>query len=109
MCVVLLLIFILAPVASLAAQAQDYAAWSKKNPDGSWTRITEIAVATSSLPSLEPKDIGKFCPAYKNLPRKKKGSGSGWVCFRPWRNSKVPLILKRLPEGPPKTYSEGGV
>jgi hypothetical protein len=71
-CVVLLLIFILAPVASLAAQAQDYAAWSKKNPDGSWTRITEIAVATSSLPSLEPKDIGKFCPAYKNLPRKKR-------------------------------------
>ncbi|SET34314.1 Transglycosylase SLT domain-containing protein [Nitrosospira multiformis] len=72
MCVVLLLIFILAPVASLAAQAQDYAAWSKKNLDGSWTRTTEIAVATSSLPSLEPKDIGKFCPTYKHLPHEKR-------------------------------------
>src|SRR5687768_6121134 len=39
----------------------------------------------------------------------KKGFSSGWVCFRPWRNSKVTLILKRLPEGPPKTYSEGGI
>lgn len=68
--VFLLLIFILTPVASLAAQ--DYAAWSKKNLDGSWTRTAEIAVATSSLPSLEPKDIGKFCPAYKRLPRKKR-------------------------------------
>ena len=72
MCVVLLLVFILAPVASLAAQAQDYAAWSKKNPDGSWTRTTEIAVAASSLPSVVPKDIGKFCPTYKRLPRKKR-------------------------------------
>lgn len=72
MCVVLLLIFILAPAASLAAQAQDYAAWSKKNLDGSWTRTTEIAVATSSLPSVVPKDIGKFCPTYKRLPRKKR-------------------------------------
>ena len=66
----LLLIFILTPAASLAAQ--DYAAWSKVNLDGSWTRTTEIAVATSSLPSLEPKDIGKFCPTYKRLPRKKR-------------------------------------
>ncbi|HKX54403.1 MAG TPA: diguanylate cyclase [Nitrosospira sp.] len=66
----LLLIFILTPVASLAAQ--DYAAWSKKNPDGSWTRTAEIAVAASSLPSLEPKDIGKFCPTYKRLPPKKR-------------------------------------
>ncbi len=72
MCVVLLLIFMLAPVASFAAQAQDYAAWSKKNLDGSWTRITETAVDTSSLPSAVPKDIGKFCPAYKHLPRKKR-------------------------------------
>lgn len=72
MSVVLLLIFILAPVASLAAQAHDYAAWSKKNPDGSWTRITEIAVATSSLPSVVPRDIGRFCPAYKHLPRQKR-------------------------------------
>jgi hypothetical protein len=71
-CVVLLLIFILAPAASLAAQAQDYAAWSKKNLDGSWTRTTEIAVATSSLPSVVPQDIGKFCPTYKRLPRKKR-------------------------------------
>lgn len=72
MCVVLLLIFILGPIASLAAQAHDYAAWSKKNPDGSWTRITEVAVAASSLPHLEPKDIGKFCPAYRHLPSKKR-------------------------------------
>ena|SRR5687768_14971513 len=68
--VFLLPIFTLASVASLAAQ--DYAAWSKKNTDGSWTRTAEIAVAASSLPSLEPKDIGKFCPTYKRLPRKKR-------------------------------------
>ncbi len=72
MCAVLLLIFMLAPVASLAAQAHDYAAWSKKNLDGSWTRTTETAVAASSLPSAVPRDIIRFCPAYKHLPRKKR-------------------------------------
>lgn len=44
---------------------QDYAAWAKKNTDGSWTAAAEAAVASSNLPGAVPKDIDKFCPGYK--------------------------------------------
>jgi len=49
---------------STLAAAQDYAAWAKKNTDGSWTAATEVAVARSQLTSAIPTDIEKFCPAY---------------------------------------------
>ena len=51
---------------STLATAQDYAAWAKKNTDGSWTAATEAAVANSELSSVVPADIEKFCPAYTN-------------------------------------------
>lgn len=47
------------------AVADDYAAWAKKNPDGSWTASAESAVASSGLTSAIPSDIDKFCPAYR--------------------------------------------
>ena len=45
------------------AQA-DYAAWSKKNLDGSWTAITEGAVRASALTKSVPTDVANFCPGY---------------------------------------------
>lgn len=49
---------------STGAVAQDYAAWAKKNPDGSWTAATEAAVLKSRLTSTIPTDIQNFCSAY---------------------------------------------
>lgn len=57
-----LTLFAPACVASL-----DYAAWAKKNRDGSWTRAAETAVANSPLSRLNPADITKFCPSYPQL------------------------------------------
>src|SRR5215510_5826941 len=53
-------LIVLAPLAC----AEDYAAWARKNPDGSWTAAAEAAVAASSLPQAVPADIDKFCPGY---------------------------------------------
>lgn len=50
---------------SIAAHADDYGAWRKKNTDGSWSKFTEEAVKSSSLPKTVPTDIENFCPAYK--------------------------------------------
>ena len=44
--------------------ADDYAAWAKKNLDGSWTAAAESAVGASALPSSQPSDVQKFCPGY---------------------------------------------
>jgi hypothetical protein len=51
-------------ILSVNAAAQDYAAWAKKNSDGTWTAATEAAVASSQLTTAVPTDIQKFCPAY---------------------------------------------
>ncbi|PUE24775.1 transglycosylase SLT domain-containing protein [Limnohabitans sp. Jir72] len=50
---------------SREAFAKDYAAWAKKNIDGTWTAAAEKAVSASSLTSSVPIDIVKFCPAYE--------------------------------------------
>lgn len=52
-------------VAPSTAFAQDYAAWAKKNTDGSWTAAAEAAVAKSGLARAVPTDIDRFCPAYR--------------------------------------------
>lgn len=58
---------------------QDYAAWSEKNQDGSWTRITEQAVAQSHLVRLIPADVQNFCPLYASLPTQQRGKF--WVAL----------------------------
>jgi hypothetical protein len=60
------LTFLIASTMTMTAQANDYGAWRKKNTDGSWTRFTEEAVKSSSLPKAVPADIDKFCPGYKS-------------------------------------------
>ena len=57
----------------------DYAAWSEKNPDGSWTRITERAVAQSPLVKLVPADVQNFCPRYASLPQQQRSQF--WVAL----------------------------
>ena len=47
--------------------ADDYAAWSATNRDGTWTRAAENAVAATSLPDQVPRDIRKFCARYSEL------------------------------------------
>ena len=47
--------------------SEDYAAWSFVNRDGSWTQVTERAVAATSLSDQSPKDIQTFCPRYPTL------------------------------------------
>jgi|GEM_PF-3103577 hypothetical protein len=51
----------------------DYAAWSTKNRDGSWTKTAESAVIRSALVNTVPADIGYFCPSYPNLNRLDRG------------------------------------
>lgn len=60
-------------------KSADYAAWSGKNPDGSWTRLTEQAVAQSPLVSLVPADVQQFCPRYASLPAQQRGKF--WVAL----------------------------
>lgn len=57
----------------------DYAAWSVENPDGSWTRITEQAVAQSPLVQLIPADVQNYCPSYARLTQKQRGQF--WVAL----------------------------
>ncbi|KKL01402.1 transglycosylase [Rheinheimera mesophila] len=57
----------------------DYAAWSEHNRDGSWTRITEQAVAQSPLVSLVPADVQNFCPRYASLARQQRSQF--WVAL----------------------------
>lgn len=57
----------------------DYAAWSAKNPDGSWTRMTELAVTQSPLVRLVPTDIHNFCPLYASL--KQQERSKFWVAL----------------------------
>ena len=64
----LLLLFLLC----VGAQASDFAAWAKKNPDGSWTKTALEAVSTSLLASSIPDDIQRFCPAYQTLDTDKR-------------------------------------
>jgi hypothetical protein len=45
----------------------DYAAWRNANMDGTWTRVTEAAVAKSTLPASQPADVERFCPRYPTL------------------------------------------
>lgn len=54
-------------VSSCASAASDYAAWAKANPDGTWTEITEKAIAASTLATHVPSDVAKFCPTYEKL------------------------------------------
>jgi hypothetical protein len=60
-----ILLVALALLAATSVLSQDYAAWAKKNTDGSWTAFAENAVANSNLPNTFPADIDKFCPGYK--------------------------------------------
>lgn len=60
-------------------KSADYAAWSEKNRDGSWTRITEQAVAQSPLVKLVPADIHNFCPLYARLPQQQRNQF--WVAL----------------------------
>lgn len=53
-------------LAAFPALAEDYAAWAKKNLDGSWTAATEAAVQASGLSGSTPTDVEIFCPAYKD-------------------------------------------
>lgn len=62
----LAIILTILTTSAIAAQADDYGAWRKKNADGSWTQFAEEAVKSSSLPKAVPTDIEKFCPAYKS-------------------------------------------
>lgn len=57
----------------------DYAAWSEKNRDGSWTRMTELAVAQSPLVKLVPADVQSFCPLYASLPQQQRSKF--WVAL----------------------------
>ncbi|MCA1931093.1 transglycosylase SLT domain-containing protein [Rheinheimera sp.] len=58
---------------------KDYAAWSEKNKDGSWTRITEQAVAMSPLVKLVPADVQSFCPRYASLAQQQRSQF--WVAL----------------------------
>jgi hypothetical protein len=49
-----------------ALAADDYA-WASANPDGTWTRIAEKAIAASGLAAQVPSDAAKFCPHYAKL------------------------------------------
>lgn len=60
-------------------KSSDYAAWSENNRDGSWTRITEQAVAQSPLSKLVPADIQNFCPRYASLPQQQRSKF--WVAL----------------------------
>ena len=60
------LIVILAVITTSPAFAHDYAAWAKKNTDGSWTAAAEAAVGASGLPDSIPRDVEAFCPSYKS-------------------------------------------
>lgn len=60
-------------------KSTDYAAWSEKNRDGSWTRITEQAVARSPLAQLVPADVHHFCPRYASLPAQERSKF--WVAL----------------------------
>lgn len=60
-------------------KSSDYAAWSENNRDGSWTRITEQAVAQSPLIKLVPADIQNFCPLYASLQKQQRSQF--WVAL----------------------------
>lgn len=60
-------------------KSTDYAAWSEKNRDGSWTKMTEQAVARSPLVKLVPADVQNFCPRYASLPYQQRGQF--WVAL----------------------------
>ncbi|MBY0417525.1 MAG: transglycosylase SLT domain-containing protein [Pararheinheimera sp.] len=60
-------------------KSTDYAAWSEKNRDGSWTRAAEQAVAQSVLVKLVPADVQSFCPLYASLPQQKRSQF--WVAL----------------------------
>lgn len=60
-------------------KSTDYAAWSEKNRDGSWTRMTEQAVALSPLVKLVPADVQSFCPLYASLPQQQRSKF--WVAL----------------------------
>jgi hypothetical protein len=60
-------------------KSTDYAAWSEKNLDGSWTRMTEQAVAQSPLVKLVPADVQSFCPLYASLPQQQRSKF--WVAL----------------------------
>jgi hypothetical protein len=60
-------------------KSSDYAAWSEKNRDGSWTRITEQAVAQSPLVKLVPADVQNFCPLYASLAQQQRSKF--WVAL----------------------------
>jgi hypothetical protein len=64
-----LALLLLIPICALASDQPDYAAWAGKaaHAHGRWTSITEQAVKASTLPSEEPRDVGRFCPAYATL------------------------------------------
>lgn len=62
---IVILLLLVAP--SMVQAATDYAAWAGANPDGAWTAIAEKAVVVSSLPTVVPSDIAKFCPNYPTL------------------------------------------
>ncbi|MEZ6933586.1 transglycosylase SLT domain-containing protein [Aeromonas sp. BC14] len=59
------LVTALALIAACPTFAYDYAAWAKKNFDGSWTAAAEAAVDASGLPGSTPSDVETFCPSYK--------------------------------------------
>lgn len=61
------------------SKSTDYAAWSEKNLDGSWTRMTEQAVAKSPLVKLVPADVQSFCPLYASLPQQQRSKF--WVAL----------------------------
>lgn len=69
----LALITFMAASSQSAWASYDYAAWSAKNRDGSWTRTAESAVIRSALVNTVPADIGYFCPSYPNLNRLDRG------------------------------------
>ncbi len=49
------------------APPENYAAWSHVNGGGTWTQVTESAVAATSLSDQLPEDIQTFCPRYPTL------------------------------------------
>lgn len=55
-----------------SAPSHDYAAWATANPDGSWTRTAEQAVAATQLYTVVPDDIQQFCPSYAALPQQQR-------------------------------------
>jgi hypothetical protein len=51
-------------VFSSAVAADDYAAWSVANSDGTWTGFAETSIDKTSLSTVVPTDVGNFCPGY---------------------------------------------